>query len=111
MATTIQSRLDPATRDIQLMIRLGEEECMGRTFLENVMKMAAREIADKIIQERFGEIMALIDPQSIANLSIAESAAKIRETLEKKIPDKILEINTVEREVWQRGIFGGLSRL
>jgi hypothetical protein len=31
--------------------------------------------------------------------------------LHKKLPDKILEVVRTEREVYQRGVFGGMTRI
>ena len=37
---------------------------------------------------------------------------EIRETLEKKMPDKILQVVTKgDKEVWQRGLLGGIKRI
>ena len=66
-------------------------------------------IASQWVKEHYAEVAAKLDPQAIANLTIAESAAAINATLHKKMPDKITEI--VKTEVYQRGIFGGLKRI
>ena len=66
-------------------------------------------IAERYVAEHYQEIVALIDQQAIATLAVAEAGAKIRETLERKIPDKVLE---VERTVLaRRGLFGGIRRI
>lgn len=83
-------------------------ECLD----EMIMREVAKQIANKIVEESFGDIVAYIDPKAIANMAIASAGAKINETLNKKMPDKILEIKTKgDTEVWQRGIFGGMKRI
>lgn len=76
-----------------------------------VAREIAQQIATRYVAENFDRIMATISPEAIANLSIAEAAAAIRVTLEKKIPDKILEITKTHTEVYQRGILGGMKRV
>ena len=71
----------------------------------------AKLIAERYVADHFQEIVSLIDQKAIATLSVAESAAKIRETLEKKLPDKILEIEKVRTEIYQKGILGGITRI
>lgn len=50
---------------------------------------------------------------SDGNMAIAEAGAAINETLHKKMPDKILEIEkrTTETQVYQRGLLGGMRRI
>ena len=73
----------------------------------------AEHIAAEFVEKHGSEIAAKLSPDAIANMTIAAAGAKVNETLNKKMPDKILEI---EREVhkssvYQRGLFGGLKRL
>lgn len=74
-----------------------------------LLRELARAFADRYLADHYQELVALIEPKAIATLAVAEAAAKIRETLEKKIPDKVLEV--VRKETWQRGIFGGMTRI
>ena len=76
-----------------------------------VMREIACKVADRYVAENFQEIIKNISPEAIANLTVAECGARIRETLEKKIPDKVLEIERTRTEVYQRGIFGGVKRV
>lgn len=78
---------------------------------DHVLREIARMVAERYVAENFQAICEHLSPEAVANLSIAESAAKIRETLEKKIPDKILEITKTKTEVYRRGILGGMSRI
>lgn len=78
---------------------------------EVIFREAARLIAERYVAEHYQEIAALISQDALATLSVAEAAAKVRETLEKKIPDKIMEVTRTRTEVYQRGILGGMTRI
>lgn len=67
--------------------------------------------AEKYVAENYQALVARMDQQAIANLSVAEVASKLREAIEKKIPDKIVEVQTTKTEVYQRGLLGGLKRI
>lgn len=79
--------------------------------LQFIFREIAAEVAKKFVAEHYVEIAAMLDPRAIANLSIAEGAAKIHETLATKLPDKVLEAVRTQTEVYQRGIFGGMDRI
>lgn len=74
-----------------------------------IMRDICHQIAERYVAENYQDIVKLISPDAIATLTAAEAAAKIRETLEKKIPDKVQEV--VRTQVLQRGILGGLKRI
>lgn len=78
---------------------------------EQVLRLAAEKIADEWVKQHGAEVMALIRPEAIASMTMAEAADTVNETLHKKLPDKVLEVVRTEREVWQRGVFGGLRRI
>jgi len=78
---------------------------------EAIFREIARLVAEKYVAEHYQDVVKLISPEAIATLSAAEAAASIRETLEKKLPDKILTVTKTDREVWQRGILGGMTRV
>lgn len=86
-------------------------EYLGQKMLCEAFRIAAEKIADKIVEERFAEIAAKMDPTAIANLSISEAAVKINETLQKKLPDRVDRIVERPTKVYQRGIFGGIRKL
>jgi len=73
----------------------------------------ACQIASRFVKEHYHEIASVLDPQAIANMTIAEAAAKVNETLHKKLPDKILEIQrTVHHDrIFKRTIFGNLKEV
>jgi len=73
------------------------------------IEIAAKNIANYILENHLNDILEQISPQAIANMSIAEAGAAVNETLHKKLPDKILEIE--RRTVYQRKLFGRLERI
>lgn len=84
---------------------------MPYAIFQEVVRQVADIVAKKVLEEKFDEIMQKISPEAIANMAIAEASAAVNETLHKKMPDKILEIEKRSTEVYQRGVFGGLRRL
>lgn len=88
-----------------------DSDILRDNMADAVLREICSRIAERYVSEHYQEIAALISQDAIATLSVAESAAKIRETLEKKIPDKIVEVTRTQREVYQRGVFGGVKRV
>jgi hypothetical protein len=82
------------------------KEAIRRAVIEIAEKLAAQYIA-----EHGAEILAAISPESVATNTMAAAGAAVNETLQKKWPDKVVEVTRTEREVWQRGILGGMRRL
>lgn len=88
-----------------------DSDLMRDRMASMVVREVCQLIAERYVTEHYQEIAALLSQDAIATLSVAESAAKIRETLEKKIPDRVMEIVKTKTEVYQRGILGGLKRI
>lgn len=82
---------------------------LGKQVWERAIDITAKLIAEEFIKKHGQEVLAKLDPQAIANLSVAQAGAAIRETLEKKLPssERIVE----KAVVYQRGIFGGIRRV
>lgn len=94
------------------MIATFDDDNLSRQlFIECVIKEAARLMAERIVAEKFQEVVAAIDVQAIANLSVAEAASEIHKALKEKTPDKVVEIHRTQREIYQRGVFGSLTRV
>jgi hypothetical protein len=87
------------------------QELVEKTMFSEIIGRMAQLIAERYVAENYQEIVKHITPEAVATLSAAESAVKIRESLEKNIPSRILEIEKTRTEVWQRGILGGMTRL
>ncbi len=83
------------------------EEAAAHALLREIVQ----QIAEKYVAENYQQIVAGMSQEAIATLSVAESAAKIRESLERKIPERIMEIERTKTEVWQRGLLGGTKRI
>ena len=66
-------------------------------------------IATRYVEEFYGEIVAKLDQNAIANLAIAEASKKIAEEIQRQ-PNVF---HSVEKrtEVYQRGILGGIRRV
>lgn len=68
--------------DHQLMRDLPHEALTKAT--EEIVK----QVVDKIVAEKFGEVLSKVDTQAIANLSIARCATKIAEQLMERLDKK-----------------------
>jgi adenosine/AMP kinase len=60
--------------------------------INKVITKISEAIAAEFVLQYGPEIMARIDPQAIANMTIAAAGAKVNETLQKKFPDKVVEV-------------------
>lgn len=78
-----------------------------------VLDALSQHIAADYIEKHGTDIAAKLSPEAVENMTVAAAGAKINETLNKKMPDKILEVERTrtETQVYQRGLFGGLKRL
>lgn len=98
---------------ITLEVDQGDMRYFAEATLNKAVHLAAEALAARICEELGPEIISKLDPQAIANMTIAEAGAAVNRTLKEKLPDKIVEVvRTVQQPVYyQRGIFGGLRRL
>lgn len=69
----------------------------------------ADRIAEKWVEEHYQEVAAAINPQAVANLVTAEAAAEVAKEVRRTTPERVREV--VKREVYQRGVFGGVKRI
>jgi len=101
-----------AVLDVFLYRNDFRELCQEKIINLTIEKVADR-ISNYIYQNYLPDILEKISPEALANMTIAEAGAKINETLQKKLPDKILEIEKIntKTEVYQKGLFGGLKRI
>lgn len=76
-----------------------------------IYREIVRQIAERYVAEHYQDVVALIKPEAIATLVAAEAAAKIRESLEKNFPARVLEIERNNTVILQRGVLGGLKRV
>jgi len=108
-----QIRLEqhPHSSQFSLIATFDQSSFLERAFIEKVICEAARLMAEQIVADKFQEVMAAIDVQAIANLAVAEAAAEISKTLKADIPRRVVEIERTKREVYQRGVFGGVKRI
>jgi predicted lipid-binding transport protein (Tim44 family) len=108
----LESHRFPENGEVAIVARFDQHQMItGEAMAATVLREIASQVAERYVAENYQDIVKLISPEAIATLSAAEAAAAIRETLEKKIPDKVLEVVRTEREVYQRGILGGIKRV
>ncbi len=98
-------RRNPSKLESQISATIDERMLM-HSIQDDIYRNISRLIAERYVKEHYQDIVKNIDQQAIATLSVAESSAKIRETLEKKLPDKILEIVKKEPVFIKTGSFG-----
>jgi hypothetical protein len=108
---TITGSYDAATREQLYLVRVSDLESadIGQKVIASVIGEVSKRIADDYLANHATEVLAKITPEAVASMAIAEAGAAVNETLHKKLPDKILEVE--RRVVYQRGVFGGLRRL
>lgn len=110
---SMETHVENYSTDTLITTRLSQHDIarFSDVILRRAFEMVARDIADRFLADKAQEILACLDPQAVANLAVADSAASVREALHKKLPDKIVDVVRTESEVWQRGIFGGMRRI
>lgn len=77
----------------------------------SVFERAAHLIAEQYVAKFGPEIFAAMDQQAVATLAVANSGAEIAKELKKEAATQTRIVEQVRREVYQRGVFGGLRRL
>lgn len=101
--------LSPADMGIGMAIRVTDIDVERMAYA--IYVEIARAIAERFVADNYQSIAALLDQNAIANLSVAEAGAKLRESLEKSIPGRTVIERHVDRQVWQRGLLGGVKRV
>lgn len=96
---------------VSVMFDAKDEQFYLKLTMERAIEKVAQAVADQFLADHQQEILKYLDPQAIANLAVADSAAGVREALHKKLPDKIVEVVRTESAVYQKGLFGGLKRI
>lgn len=104
---------DSSSMDYVLRGRISqmEIEATRDAILRVTVEKVAEAIAERFLADHLQDVLAMLKPEAIANLAVADAAGAIRKTLHEKLPDKVVEVVRTEREVWQRGVFGGISRI
>ena len=110
------TNIDERGGGVTMAIKISQMEMMDNILpkiVENIHRVVAEEIAELCVKEYLPEIMKRISPEAIANMSIAEAGAEVNATLHKKLPDKILHVNTTKNtdRIFKRTIFGNLKRI
>jgi hypothetical protein len=102
-----------SSMDWQFMLTISDAEgsLLGKAIIERTIQVAAEHIAATYLEQHQQEVLAAIDATAVANLAVAAAGGSIRDMLGEKLPDVVQHHHHTEREVFQRGIFGGLKRL
>ena len=93
---TLAATFDPTTAMIQ---------SMATALLADIV----HQIAERWVAENYQMVAAAIKPEAVATIACAEAGAAINKTLKENIPARVMEV--VKKEVWQRGLFGGMTRV
>ena len=72
-----------------LMAMINEHDFLNPAMQSAVFSEIAKLIAQHIAHYHWQEIVALIDMQAIANLTVAQGAAEILKTLNEKLPNTV----------------------
>lgn len=105
-------QVNPVTEEKMIVVSM-DDLTQSLTFQKAVMEQIILNVADRYVQENYAEIVSLLDQKAIANMAVATAAAAVNKTLGEKIPNKILRVEEVrvDKQVFQRGIFGGMTRI
>jgi Mg/Co/Ni transporter MgtE len=109
----ITSKTNYSTMSRLYEISIEQEEILNlcESIKSRTIELVAQQLANDILANNYNEILSKISPEAIANMAIAEAGAAVNETLKKKLPDKILEIEKHDTRVYRRGILGGVTRI
>ena len=110
----VQTNKNTNTKETDYLVSVPEEIFAAKlpiAIFEEVTKLVAHKIAEKVLREKGQEIFKQISQKAVATLAVAEAGRGIKEILDKKLPDKVETIVKKETEVWQRGILGGIRRI
>jgi predicted HAD superfamily phosphohydrolase YqeG len=109
----ITEEFNHSTMGKQYRIAVEQEElfAFGESIKKRNIELVADQLATDILANNYNEIMSKISPEAIANMAIAEAGAAVNDTLKKKLPDKILEIEKHDTQIYQRGLLGGMTRI
>lgn len=89
----VQGRRDHAADETVIQLLVAGHELITRSFVDGILAEAARLVAAKLVAENYPQIVAKLDMQAIANLTIAEAAGAIRKTLHEKLPDRVMHVH------------------
>jgi len=107
MEVEVTQHQSPADDSTYIAAKFSNVTLMLERMAGAIYKIICERIAERYVQENYPAIAAKLDQEAIANLAIAESAKKIAE----EIKLRPVIVKEVEREVYQRGIFGGMRRV
>lgn len=89
------TNLPPSVADTKrsMLVTIDDSEFLYRRTAHAILEIIAQKVADKYVEEHYGEIAARLDQTAIANLAIADAGKKIAEEIRAK-PTVIREQGT-----------------
>ena len=109
MAIEIETVQHPDSRKMSIMATFDQEALGAVQMVEFIIGEIGRLVAERYVEENYGELVGKMDQQAIANLAIADAGKKIAEEIRLK-PTVVRERET-RTEVYQRGLLGGVKRV
>ena len=103
--TTYQSSLEGDTTVVKA--KFNTMDVVRDYTVKAIVDRICQAVADRYVLEHYPELVAKLDQNAIANLAIAEASKKIAEEIQRQ-PNIVHE---TKREVYQRGLFGGIHRV
>jgi hypothetical protein len=97
----IETTRDVATNDTVAKVRISETSLAhrGPEIYMLVMEKIAQAIADEYVKAHLQDVLVAIDQQAVANLAVADSAAAIRQTVDKGVKHLHADLESLTREV------------
>lgn len=91
MKTYVDNDLKTLRQIVHVCIDQNDYDTNMSALMHAMISKISDAVATEYVKQHYQEIVAKIDPQAIANLCIANGAAKINATLNKKLPDVVKE--------------------
>ena len=99
----------PTKPETMYGVTLQDQLLISSEFSFNILHTIAEKVAERYVEEHFAELSAKLDQNAIANLAIADASKKIAEEI--RTHPVVLHDKETKREVYQRGLLGGIRRV
>lgn len=95
--------------NVQLGVSLSPDLYVSNALLRTVLDKISTQIAERWVAENYQSVVEHISLEAIATMAAAQVSAEINKTLKEEAAVQVKEV--VKREVWQRGLLGGMRRI
>jgi len=106
---TVSVYRSPMEDKTSYCVSLRDQILGSQDFAYSILHTIAEKVAERYVEEHFAELTSRLDQNAIANLAIAEASKKIAEEI--RTQPVVLHNKETNREVYQRGLLGGLRRV